>query len=123
MILHRDDDPTKRPVLVESGDFHEVTQIISAPTETKFNLTWGILLLLSGSLLCLMLGLFGYLFWEGTGVWGVNVPVAWGWAIVNFVWWIGIGHAGTLISAILFLFRQKWSGGNASINDLRRENC
>src|SRR5262245_32013287 len=44
----------------------------------------------------------------GVGVWGVNVPVAWGFAIVNFVWWIGIGHAGTLISAILLLLRQKW---------------
>src|SRR6476469_7855942 len=45
---------------------------------------------------------------KGTGIWGVNVPVGWGFAIVNFVWWIGIGHAGTLISAILLLFRQKW---------------
>ena len=44
----------------------------------------------------------------GVGVWGVNVPVAWGFAIINFVWWIGIGHAGTLISAILFLFHQEW---------------
>ncbi len=108
MILHSDDDVTKRPILVESGDFHEVTNIISAPTEARFNLTWAILLMLTGSLLCLMLALFGYLFWEGIGLWGVNSSVSWGWAIVNFVWWIGIGHAGTLISAILFLFRQKW---------------
>ncbi|MEM1009344.1 MAG: NrfD/PsrC family molybdoenzyme membrane anchor subunit, partial [Myxococcota bacterium] len=50
----------------------------------------------------------GYLFWEGTGIWGLNNPVGWGWAIVNFVFWVGIGHAGTLISAVLFLFRQKW---------------
>ena len=49
-----------------------------------------------------------YLVFKGTGIWGVNVPVGWGFAIVNFVWWIGIGHAGTLISAILLLFRQKW---------------
>jgi molybdopterin-containing oxidoreductase family membrane subunit len=49
-----------------------------------------------------------YLVFTGVGVWGNNVPVAWGWPIVNFVFWIGIGHAGTLISAILFLFRQKW---------------
>ncbi|HJN88863.1 MAG TPA: NrfD/PsrC family molybdoenzyme membrane anchor subunit, partial [Verrucomicrobiota bacterium] len=49
-----------------------------------------------------------YLISTGVGVWGLNHPVAWGWAIVNFVWWIGIGHAGTLISAILFLLRQKW---------------
>src|SRR5262249_22193994 len=44
----------------------------------------------------------------GTGIWGINIPVGWGFAIINFVWWIGIGHAGTLISAILLLFRQTW---------------
>jgi Ni/Fe-hydrogenase subunit HybB-like protein len=49
-----------------------------------------------------------YLFAVGTGIWGINIPVAWGFAIINFVWWIGIGHAGTLISAILFLFNQEW---------------
>ena len=45
---------------------------------------------------------------EGVGIWGINIPVGWGFAIVNFVWWIGIGHAGTLISAILLLLRQTW---------------
>src|SRR5437879_8667120 len=50
----------------------------------------------------------GYLFVRGVGIWGVNIPVGWGFAIVNFVWWIGIGHAGTLISAILLLLRQSW---------------
>ncbi|MEC8052372.1 MAG: NrfD/PsrC family molybdoenzyme membrane anchor subunit, partial [Myxococcota bacterium] len=49
-----------------------------------------------------------YLFWEGVGIWGNMNPVYWGWPIVNFVFWVGIGHAGTLISAVLFLFRQKW---------------
>ena len=49
-----------------------------------------------------------YLLVKGVGIWGINVPVAWGFAIVNFVWWIGIGHAGTLISAILLLLHQKW---------------
>src|SRR5439155_8437880 len=49
-----------------------------------------------------------YLLLRGIGIWGVNIPVAWGMAIVNFVWWVGIGHAGTLISAILLLLRQKW---------------
>ena len=48
------------------------------------------------------------LFIQGVGIWGINIPVGWGFAITNFVWWIGIGHAGTLISAILLLFRQKW---------------
>ena len=49
-----------------------------------------------------------WLFAKGVGIWGINIPVGWGFAIVNFVWWIGIGHAGTLISAILLLFRQEW---------------
>jgi molybdopterin-containing oxidoreductase family membrane subunit len=59
-----------------------------------------------------MLGILGisvgWLVWEGIGVWGLNQPVGWAFDITNFVFWIGIGHAGTLISAILFLFRQKW---------------
>ncbi len=50
----------------------------------------------------------GYLFYRGVGVWGNTAPVYWAWDITNFVWWVGIGHAGTLISAILFIFRQKW---------------
>ena len=50
----------------------------------------------------------GWLFIKGTGIWGLNIPIAWGFAIINFVWWIGIGHAGTLISAVLFLLKQDW---------------
>ncbi|MBN2412521.1 polysulfide reductase NrfD [candidate division KSB1 bacterium] len=69
---------------------------------------WYLLLALSGSLALLMFGMIGYLVYEGVGIWGLNVPVGWGWAIINFVFWVGIGHAGTLISAILFLLRQKW---------------
>jgi molybdopterin-containing oxidoreductase family membrane subunit len=59
----------------------------------------------------LSIALFGailYLFIAGVGIWGINIPTAWGFAIANFVWWIGIGHAGTFISAILLLLRQKW---------------
>ena len=59
-------------------------------------------------LLMLLLLAVGYLFVKGIGIWGVSVPVAWGFAIVNFVWWIGIGHAGTLISAVLLLLHQEW---------------
>jgi len=54
------------------------------------------------------LGAMGVLFWKGVGIWGIRMPVAWGFAIANFVWWIGIGHAGTFISAVLLLLRQKW---------------
>jgi len=59
-------------------------------------------------LVMLLLWAIGRLFAVGIGIWGVNQPVGWGFAIINFVWWIGIGHAGTLISAILLLLRQKW---------------
>ena len=52
--------------------------------------------------------MIAYLFIRGVGVWGLNNPVGWAWDITNFVFWVGIGHAGTLISAILFLLRQKW---------------
>ena len=62
------------------------------------------------ALILLMVYLYslGYLFVAGVGIWGINIPAAWGFDIINFVWWIGIGHAGTLISAILLLFRQEW---------------
>jgi Ni/Fe-hydrogenase subunit HybB-like protein len=59
-------------------------------------------------LVMVLLAATTYLFVAGIGIWGVNIPVAWGFAITNFVWWIGIGHAGTLISAILLLLRQQW---------------
>ena len=63
---------------------------------------------LSGFLVCVLLFGASYLVARGVGIWGINVPVAWGFAIVNFVWWIGIGHAGTFISAMLLLMRQDW---------------
>jgi Ni/Fe-hydrogenase subunit HybB-like protein len=59
-------------------------------------------------LLMLLNVTLGYLLIKGVGIWGINIPIGWGFAIVNFVWWIGIGHAGTLISAILLLLRQQW---------------
>lgn len=69
---------------------------------------WWIGFGISLALLMVLITSLGVLFAYGTGVWGLNIPVAWGFAIINFVWWIGIGHAGTLISAILLLFRQQW---------------
>jgi molybdopterin-containing oxidoreductase family membrane subunit len=63
---------------------------------------------LAFALVMLLLYAISYLLIAGVGIWGVNVPVAWGFAIINFVWWIGIGHAGTLISAILLLLHQDW---------------
>lgn len=69
---------------------------------------WALALLASLGLTALLFALIAYTFVTGIGVWGNNIPVAWGFAIINFVWWIGIGHAGTFISAILLLLEQRW---------------
>ena len=69
---------------------------------------WGVGFAVAGVLSVAFFGLMGWLFLAGVGIWGVDIPVAWGFAIGNFVWWIGIGHAGTFISAFLLLLRQKW---------------
>ena len=69
---------------------------------------WWLFLIVGLGLMQGMVVGLAYLFYMGVGVWGINQPVGWGFAIVNFVWWIGIGHAGTLISAILLLMHQKW---------------
>lgn len=88
--------------------FADVTEHISRVIEGKTARTWYLLFGLAASALMVLIGSVGYLIWEGIGIWGLNIPVGWGFAIVNFVWWVGIGHAGTLISAILYLFRQRW---------------
>lgn len=83
-------------------------KISSIVLRRKTPLAWWMGFAVAFGLLNLLLVSVGYLFVKGIGIWGVNAPVGWGFAIVNFVWWIGIGHAGTLISAILLLFRQEW---------------
>ena len=102
-------DPSKRPPLVTGGhDFKAVSDMVCEPIEGKSPKWWLLGFGAAFSVLLLLLSMLGYLFWDGVGVWGVSHPVSWGYAIVNLVFWVGIGHAGTLISAILFLFRQKW---------------
>ncbi|MBD3377184.1 hydrogenase [candidate division KSB1 bacterium] len=88
--------------------FAKLTEQISSITERKTPGLWFAAFGLSATLALFFFLLIGYLLFEGVGVWGLQIPVAWGWAIINFVFWIGIGHAGTLISAILFLLRQGW---------------
>lgn len=88
--------------------FSSITALIGDIVEKPTPFGWYIAFGISNILMFVLLWSIGYLIWEGTGIWGLNNPVGWGWAIVNFVWWVGIGHAGTLISAILFLFRQDW---------------
>jgi molybdopterin-containing oxidoreductase family membrane subunit len=97
------------PPLVEGhATFQTITDNVCEIVERKTPFPWYLAIGASSSLLLVLLGSVGHLFFTGVGIWGLNVPVSWGWAIVNFVWWVGIGHAGTLISAILFLMRQRW---------------
>ena len=96
------------PQVLGNKQFQDVTEAIAKPAESKAPKWWFIGLIGSASLASILFAMIGYLVWDGVGVWGLNNPVGWGFAIVNFVFWVGIGHAGTLISAILFLFRQKW---------------
>jgi len=100
--------PEDAPLIAGGPTFGKITEQISAITERKTPQVWYLALGAAVSLLMVLFGSIGFLIWEGVGIWGLNNPVGWGWAIVNFVWWVGIGHAGTLISAILFLLRQRW---------------
>lgn len=97
------------PVIRGTATFGSVTdQISSIVLSRPASRGWWIGFGLSFLLVMVLMWSTAYLFVYGTGIWGINVPVAWGFAIVNFVWWVGIGHAGTLISAILLLLRQQW---------------
>jgi molybdopterin-containing oxidoreductase family membrane subunit len=99
------------PLVLPGTKFKDVTNDISRVSENSAPRGWWIAFLISSSFAGLFVMSVGYLFWRGIGVWGNTSPVYWAWDITNFVWWVGIGHAGTLISAILFLFRQKWRTG------------
>jgi Ni/Fe-hydrogenase subunit HybB-like protein len=96
--------------LVQPGHNHEsISRAVSdVILEKPMPKPWYGTLAIGASLLGVLGASTAYLFWEGLGLWGINNPVGWGFAIVNLVWWIGIGHAGTLISAILLLFNQDW---------------
>jgi len=91
----------------------ELDDLISKPIDAKPTRKFFIALTISGSMLSLLVIGLGLTFYYGIGMWGNNIPVGWAFDITNFVFWVGIGHAGTLISAILFLLRQKWRTGIA----------
>jgi Ni/Fe-hydrogenase subunit HybB-like protein len=102
--------------LTPGHSFRSVTDKISSIVQTQRTRRWWYASFAASSALFLVLVVaVTYLLLEGVGIWGLDMPVAWGFAITNFVWWIGIGHAGTLISAILLLLHQKW---RTSINRL-----
>jgi hypothetical protein len=105
----REDPRQRAPLVLGAHDFTSVTEkVCSIAERPKPPKAWYVAFAISSSLTGVLVAMVGYLIFTGVGVWGVNIPVGWGFAIVNFVFWVGIGHAGTLISAILFLFRQKW---------------
>ncbi|HEX4309789.1 MAG TPA: NrfD/PsrC family molybdoenzyme membrane anchor subunit [Acidobacteriaceae bacterium] len=96
-------------VIAPGHSFKSVTEKVSRIVLTSHTpLGWWFGFLLAGSVVGILLTAITWLFLKGVGIWAITIPVAWGFAIINFVWWIGIGHAGTLISAILLLFKQGW---------------
>ncbi len=98
----------REPLILNNRPIGWISDRIAGVAEGKPPLWWTISFVISVTFMTLCFGCIIYLMSTGVGVWGLGHPVMWGWAIINFVWWIGIGHAGTLISAILFLLRQKW---------------
>lgn len=96
-------------LLGPAPSYESVTETIGAIVLTrKHPKSWLVGFAIAFLLLMMLFAAIAWLLYRGVGIWGINIPVAWGFAIVNFVWWIGIGHAGTFISAILLLLHQKW---------------
>ena len=106
---HAQLSPSQAPIVGGRHDFATVTDKISSVVLThKTPRGWFLGVAFSASLMLMLFFSLAVLVTKGVGIWGINIPVAWGFDIINFVWWIGIGHAGTLISAILLLLRQEW---------------
>ncbi|RAU83536.1 NrfD/PsrC family molybdoenzyme membrane anchor subunit [Pontibacter arcticus] len=100
--------PIREPLVTGGKTYHDITEDVCRQVEAKPNVRW----MAAFAVALVGLAIFIYsvyrTLWYGIGEWGLNKTVGWAWDITNFVWWVGIGHAGTLISAILLLFRQKW---------------
>ncbi len=98
----------RSPLVANDHSLHWITENICSISENKTPFWWWVAFIPCATLAAVCFSCFLYLIMTGVGVWGENTPAAWAWDITNFVFWIGIGHAGTLISAILFLTRQRW---------------
>src|SRR5687767_2578481 len=98
----------REPLILGDKSYHQITEDVCRPIEGKANKYWWIAFTIAALALIWWVIAVGYTVGTGLGVWGLNKTVGWAWDITNFVWWVGIGHAGTLISAILLLFRQRW---------------
>ncbi|MFM9945426.1 MAG: NrfD/PsrC family molybdoenzyme membrane anchor subunit [Bacteroidia bacterium] len=102
------DAAIRPPLILGDKSYSQVTADICRPLENKPTRMWWIGFSVSFFCLMILVATLFWTVWTGIGVWNINKSVMWGWDITNFVFWVGIGHAGTLISAILLLFRQKW---------------
>ncbi len=100
--------PVRVPLILGNKTYHEITEDIARPVEEKAGKLWWIAFSVAFVTFLWLISCIAYTIGTGIGVWGLNRTVNWAWDITNFVWWVGIGHAGTLISAVLLLFRQKW---------------
>ena len=96
------------PLILGNKTYHEISSDVIGPIENKAPKGWYVLITIAGLISLWGIGCILYLIGTGIGAWGLNKTIGWAWDITNFVWWVGIGHAGTLISAVLLLFRQKW---------------
>jgi predicted flap endonuclease-1-like 5' DNA nuclease/Ni/Fe-hydrogenase subunit HybB-like protein len=103
--------PIRRPLVTGEKSYHDVSVDVARPIEGKANKQWWIVFSIALAAFLWGVGCIIYTISTGIGTWGLNKTVEWAWDITNFVWWVGIGHAGTLISAVLLLFRQKWRMG------------
>ncbi|WP_019037551.1 NrfD/PsrC family molybdoenzyme membrane anchor subunit [Psychroflexus tropicus] len=102
------ESPIRKPLVTGDKSYHDVTVDVVRPVEGKANKSWWVVFSIALIAFLWGLGCIVYTVSEGIGTWGLNKTIGWAWDITNFVWWVGIGHAGTLISAVLLLFRQKW---------------
>ena len=98
----------RRPLILGHKTYHDITNDVVGPIEGKAPRQWKIAITIAAVIALYGVGSIMYLVGTGIGAWGLNKTVGWSWDITNFVWWVGIGHAGTLISAVLLLFRQRW---------------
>jgi Ni/Fe-hydrogenase subunit HybB-like protein len=101
----------REPLITGHKTYHQITEDLISPTEKTPPLAWVVGFTISAIFLGVFLFTVAWTIYMGTGTWNLNRTIGWGWDITNFVWWVGIGHAGTLISAILLIFRQKWRTG------------
>ena len=102
------ESPYREPLILGKKSYHDITVDIARPVESRASRRWWVAFTIALIAFLWGIGSIAYLLGTGIGTWGLNKNIMWAWDITNFVWWVGIGHAGTLISAVLLLFRQEW---------------